>query len=58
LIIIDINIIVITIMNRDQWLKEAELAEQSGALETCKSLIINTIHLGVDEEDRKVYTDM
>jgi pre-mRNA-processing factor 6 len=45
-------------MNRDQWLKEAELAEQSGALETCKSLITNTIHLGVDEEDRKVYTYM
>jgi pre-mRNA-processing factor 6 len=43
------------VINRDQWLKEAELAEQSGALEVCKSLIVNTIHLGVDEEDRKVY---
>ena len=41
------------VINRDQWLKEAELAEQSGAIQTCKSLVTNTIQIGVDEEDRK-----
>lgn len=41
------------VISRDQWLKEAELAEQSGAIQTCKSLVTNTISIGVDEEDRK-----
>lgn len=34
------------IINRDQWIKEAELAELSGAIQTCKSLINNTIQIG------------
>ena len=41
------------VINRDQWLKEAELAEQSGAIQTCISLVRNTIQIGVEEEDRK-----
>jgi pre-mRNA-processing factor 6 len=41
------------VISRDQWLKEAELAEHSGAIQTCRSLVINTIQIGVDEEDRK-----
>ena len=37
----------------DHWLNEAELAERSGAIETCKAIVTTTVGLGVDELDRR-----
>lgn len=39
-------------IQREQWLREAEQCEQAGAPITCAAIVRNTIHLGVDEEDR------
>ncbi|XP_071711129.1 protein STABILIZED1-like [Rutidosis leptorrhynchoides] len=36
------------------WIKDAEGAEQSGCVETCKAIIENTVGIGVKKEDRKV----
>ncbi|CAM9150782.1 unnamed protein product, partial [Ectocarpus fasciculatus] len=41
------------VMDREYWLKEAEECEQADAHQTCRSIVYNTIHLGVDEEDRR-----
>ena len=40
-------------IDREHWLNEAELAERSGAIETCKAIVATTIGLGVDELDRR-----
>ena len=41
------------VIDRDYWLREAESAEASGAIYTCSAIILHTIHIGVDEEDKK-----
>ncbi len=41
------------IFNREQWIKEAEKAESSGAVATCQAIVTETIGLGVEDEDRK-----
>ena len=38
-------------IDREQWLKEAESAEESGALLTCQAIVKKTICFDVDEED-------
>lgn len=46
------------LLSCQSWLKEAEECEQSGATLTCIAIVRNTIHLGVDSEDRlKTWTD-
>jgi pre-mRNA-processing factor 6 len=40
------------VISRDNWIKEAEAAEQASSPLTAAAIIANTIHLGVDEEDR------
>lgn len=42
------------VISREQWIKEAEAAEHSAAVHTAAAIIRNTLHLGVEEEDRKV----
>lgn len=34
------------VIDREQWIKEAEDAEHAGAKLTCAAIIRNTIHLG------------
>jgi pre-mRNA-processing factor 6 len=41
------------VMNRDFWLKEAEEAEHGGSVQTCRAIISATLHMGVEEEDRR-----
>jgi pre-mRNA-processing factor 6 len=36
-------------IKRDQWLREATLAEESGSMVTCKSIIKETMYYGMDE---------
>jgi len=40
------------VLNRSQWLKEAESAESSGATLTSASIVKHTVGIGVDLEDR------
>jgi len=40
------------VVSRDQWLKEAEIAEAADAPETASSIVKWTVGLGVDVEDR------
>lgn len=40
------------VISRDTFIKEAEEAESAGSFATCKAIINNTIHVGVDDEDR------
>ena len=40
-------------IDREHWLNEAESAERSGAIETCKAIVAATVGLGVDELDRR-----
>lgn len=40
------------VITRDQWIKEAQACEQSGAILTCNAIVRNTIHINVEEEDR------
>lgn len=39
-------------IDRDAWIKEAHAAEYSRATATSAAIIKNTLHIGVDEEDR------
>ncbi|CAM9724783.1 unnamed protein product, partial [Discosporangium mesarthrocarpum] len=41
------------VIDREQWLKEAEAAEKAGAPLTCGAIVRATLHIGVEEEDRK-----
>lgn len=41
------------ITSREVWIAEAEDAERCGALATCAAIVRNTIHLDIEEEDRK-----
>ncbi|KAJ3682229.1 hypothetical protein LUZ60_014802 [Juncus effusus] len=40
-------------IDREDWMKEAEIAEQAGSVLTCQAIIKTTIGIGVEEEDRK-----
>ena len=40
-------------LEREQWLNEAETAEKGGAARTAQAILQNTLHLGIEEEDRK-----
>lgn len=44
------------VIDREQWIKEAEEAEKAGAPLTCGAIVRATVHIGVEEEDRKRYT--
>eukprot|EP00614_Pseudopedinella_elastica_P016698 CAMPEP_0172649228 /NCGR_PEP_ID=MMETSP1068-20121228/241681_1 /TAXON_ID=35684 /ORGANISM="Pseudopedinella elastica, Strain CCMP716" /LENGTH=985 /DNA_ID=CAMNT_0013463579 /DNA_START=45 /DNA_END=3002 /DNA_ORIENTATION=- len=41
------------VIDREQWLKEAEAAEKAGAPLTCASIVRNSIWRGVEDDDRK-----
>ena len=41
------------VIDREQWIREAENAERNGAVVTCQSIIKETIGIGVEDEDRK-----
>ncbi|CAM9224613.1 unnamed protein product [Ectocarpus sp. 6 AP-2014] len=41
------------VIDREQWIKEAEEAEQADAPLTCGAIVRATVHIGVEEEDRK-----
>ncbi|KAL9380019.1 hypothetical protein Peur_028501 [Populus x canadensis] len=41
------------VIDREEWMKEAEAAERAGSVATCQAIIKNTIGIGVEEEDRK-----
>ncbi|KAL9457717.1 hypothetical protein AB3S75_006712 [Citrus x aurantiifolia] len=41
------------VIDREAWMKEAEVAERAGSVITCQAIIKNTIGIGVEEEDRK-----
>lgn len=41
------------IFTREQWIKEAEKAEQAGAVNTSQAIVGETIAMGVEDEDRK-----
>lgn len=43
------------VIDREHWIKEAEEAEKAGAPLTCGAIVRATIHIGVEEEDRKRY---
>ncbi|KAI9136827.1 PRP1 splicing factor, N-terminal-domain-containing protein [Paraphysoderma sedebokerense] len=42
-----------TVLNRDQWMKEAMECEKVESILTCQAIVRNTLSLGVEEEDRK-----
>ncbi|RUS26071.1 PRP1 splicing factor, N-terminal-domain-containing protein [Jimgerdemannia flammicorona] len=42
-----------TVLDRDQWFKEAETCEKEGAVGTCQAIVRATIGLNVEDEDRK-----
>eukprot|EP00824_Muranothrix_gubernata_P008289 TRINITY_DN20644_c0_g1_i1.p1 TRINITY_DN20644_c0_g1~~TRINITY_DN20644_c0_g1_i1.p1 ORF type:complete len:902 (-),score=169.07 TRINITY_DN20644_c0_g1_i1:931-3636(-) len=41
------------VIDRQQWLKEAENTEKSGSVATCQALVRETVGLGVEDVDRK-----
>jgi pre-mRNA-processing factor 6 len=41
------------VIDREHWLKEAEAAEHSGSPLTCGAIVKATIHLNVEDEDRR-----
>nr|CCA14044.1 hypothetical protein SORBIDRAFT_08g016670 [Albugo laibachii Nc14] len=46
------------VMNRDSWLKEAEVCEKVDAPLTCGAIVRTCLDIGVEEEDRKrTWTD-
>ncbi len=42
-----------TILSREQWLQEAERCESEGSPLTAQAIVKTTIHLDVEEEDRR-----
>eukprot|EP00033_Pygsuia_biforma_P002497 GCRY01002767.1.p1 GENE.GCRY01002767.1~~GCRY01002767.1.p1 ORF type:complete len:966 (-),score=355.98 GCRY01002767.1:57-2954(-) len=40
-------------LDRAQWLREADKAEKSGSVLTCRAIVAATVNLGVEEIDRK-----
>jgi pre-mRNA-processing factor 6 len=46
------------VMDRETWLKEAEVAEAGGSPMTCQAIVRATIHMNVEDEDRyRTWTD-
>ncbi|KAI8890653.1 hypothetical protein K501DRAFT_236210, partial [Backusella circina FSU 941] len=41
------------VLDRDQWIEEAEKCEKNGSVLTCQAIVRATIGEGVEEEDRK-----
>ncbi|KAG7615011.1 unnamed protein product [Arabidopsis thaliana] len=41
------------VIDRENWMSEAEACERVGSVATCQAIIKNTIGIGVEEEDRK-----
>ena len=41
------------VLSRDQWLQQAEQAEREGSALTCAAIVKATLHLDIDEEDRR-----
>ncbi|KAI8988629.1 PRP1 splicing factor, N-terminal-domain-containing protein [Mycotypha africana] len=41
------------VLDREQWLDEAEKCEKNGSISTCQAIVRATIGSGVEEEDRK-----
>ncbi|KAI7903318.1 PRP1 splicing factor, N-terminal-domain-containing protein [Cokeromyces recurvatus] len=41
------------VLDREQWIEEAERCEKNGSVVTCQAIIKATIGMGVEEEDRK-----
>jgi pre-mRNA-processing factor 6 len=41
------------IIDREQWIKEAEKAEKAGGVATSQAIISEAIGMGVEDEDRK-----
>ncbi|KAF7724034.1 hypothetical protein EC973_001441 [Apophysomyces ossiformis] len=41
------------VLDREQWLKEAEKCEKNGSVLTCQAIVRATIGLGIEEEDQK-----
>ncbi|KAI8384838.1 PRP1 splicing factor, N-terminal-domain-containing protein [Radiomyces spectabilis] len=41
------------VLDREQWLKEAEKCESNGSVLTCQAIVRATIGLGIEEEDQK-----
>uniref|UniRef100_A0A1J3G438 Protein STABILIZED1 n=1 Tax=Noccaea caerulescens TaxID=107243 RepID=A0A1J3G438_NOCCA len=41
------------VIDRENWMSEAEASERAGSVATCQAIITNTIGIGVEEEDRK-----
>ncbi|XXG84308.1 hypothetical protein AAC387_Pa10g1847 [Persea americana] len=39
------------VIDREDWMKEAEAAERAGSVVTCQAIIQNTVGIGVEEED-------
>ena len=39
-------------VDRYGWIREAQAAEAAGAVHTASAIVVQTLHLGVDEEDR------
>ncbi|KAI7872015.1 PRP1 splicing factor, N-terminal-domain-containing protein [Spinellus fusiger] len=42
-----------SILDRDQWLKEAEQCEKNTSVLTCQAIVRATVGLGIEDEDRK-----
>lgn len=43
-----------TVLDREQWIKEAEQCEKENSISTCQAIIRATIGLGIEDEDRKL----
>lgn len=41
------------ILDREQWIKEAEQCEKEKSISTCQAIVRATIGLGIEEEDKK-----
>lgn len=41
------------LLDRDQWIEEAEKCEKNGSVLTCQAIIRATIGMGIEDEDRK-----
>lgn len=40
-------------INRDMWMKDAEVCDQGGSIATCQAIIRTIVGIGVEDEDRK-----
>ncbi|KAG2204443.1 hypothetical protein INT47_005234 [Mucor saturninus] len=41
------------LLDREQWIEEAEKCEKNGSVLTCQAIVRATIGMGIEEEDRK-----